>query len=171
MLVDRSFVLQQQLLIGPVRDRHDVDVPEFRSRLAPVTVRENVMPPHFAARLNFASGRHRPMEKRIETGDAHAAGGRLDVLEKGRETSDDLSRVERLRDPAKFLRIEAGLPGPRLPGRRRDFFRRELPFQRDQDFPLQLADLRDVNRSHRGRFVGFASGLDRFPANMTHAQE
>ena len=72
---------------------------------------ENVMPPDFAAGFHFAASRHGPMEKRVETRDAHAARGRFDVLEKSRETSDDFSRVERFGDPAKFVRLKTRFRG------------------------------------------------------------
>ena len=60
--IDRGLVLKEQRLVGPVRHRHDVDVAEFRTGLTPVTVSENMMPPHLAAGLDFAARRHGPME-------------------------------------------------------------------------------------------------------------
>ncbi len=113
MPIDRLFVLEEQFFIGAVRDRHDVDVAKFRARLPPVAVRQDVMPADFAPGFHFASSRHRPMEKRVETRDAHTARRRFDVLEKSRETSDDLPRVERFRDPIEFIRSKAGFPGAR----------------------------------------------------------
>jgi hypothetical protein len=116
MAIDRGLVLEQQGFVGPMRDRHDVDVAEFRARLAPVTVSKNVMPPDFSAGFHFTTGWDCPVEERIESRDAHAGGGGLDVLEKSRKTADDFARVKRFGDPAEFFRIESGFRCARAPG-------------------------------------------------------
>ena len=74
-------MLKQESFLRAVRDRHDVDVPEFRAGFAPVTMSQDVVSPDFAAGFNLAPLRHRPVEKRIETRDAHAGFRRLDVFE------------------------------------------------------------------------------------------
>src|SRR5207237_8594723 len=131
--------VEHRCFFCPLRHSHDVDVAEFRPCFAPVTMSENVMPPHFAARFDFTTGRHGPVEKGVETRHAHTARGRLYVLEKSREASDDFSRIERFGDPEKFVRSETRLRGTRRPGRRRDLVRRELALQSEQYFPLQFA--------------------------------
>jgi hypothetical protein len=73
MPINSSFVLQQQLLVGAVSHGHDVNVSEFRARLAPVTMRQDLMSPNFAARFDFAAGRYRPMKQRVKTRYAHTA--------------------------------------------------------------------------------------------------
>jgi len=66
-------MIQEQSLIRAVRDSHDVNIPEFRSRFAPVAMRQDMMSPDFSARLNFAAGRYRPMKQRVESRHTHAA--------------------------------------------------------------------------------------------------
>ena len=73
MPIDSGFVVQQQLFIGAVRHGHDVHVPEFRARFAPVAMRQDMMSPDFAARFNFTAGRYRPMKQRIEPRHTNAA--------------------------------------------------------------------------------------------------
>ena len=114
VLVDRALVLEQQRFVGAVRDRHDVDVLEFRTRLAPVAMRQDVMPSDFAAGFHFAARRHGPMEERVETRDAHAARGRLHMLEESGETADDLSRRLTTRRCGKIPRAKRPLL-PRAP--------------------------------------------------------
>ena len=69
MSIDCILVAQQQRFVGSVGYRHDVDVIELGSGLAPVAVSQNVVPAHFAPDFNFASGWHRPMEQRVKPGD------------------------------------------------------------------------------------------------------
>ena len=129
MLVDGALVLEQQRFVGAVRDRHDVDVLEFRARFAPVTVGQNVMPSDFAARFDFAARRHGPMKERVEARHAHAARRRLHVLEKSGESSDDFAAVQRFGDPTKFFERNACFRRARAPRRRLNFFRREFALQ------------------------------------------
>src|SRR5437870_4634156 len=82
MPIDSHLMIEEQLFISAVRHGHDVDVLEFRPCFAPVTVRQNMVTPDFAARFNFATGRHCPMKQCVESRDAHAARGRFHVLEK-----------------------------------------------------------------------------------------
>src|SRR5882672_2990314 len=72
MPIDRSLVIQQQLFIRAMRNSHDVDVLEFRPRFAPVAMRQNMVAADFPTRLNFTTGRHRPMKQRVEPRDTHA---------------------------------------------------------------------------------------------------
>ncbi len=67
MSIYGGFVIEQQLLVGAVRDGHDVDVLKFGTRFTPITMRENVMPPDFATRFNLTTWRHRPVKKRVES--------------------------------------------------------------------------------------------------------
>ncbi len=97
------FVFEEQLFVGAVRNGHHVDILEFGARLAPVTMRKNMMPADFASGLNFATWRHGPMKKCVESRDANAANRWLDVLQKRGKTPDDLSRVQLLGDPIKFI--------------------------------------------------------------------
>src|ERR1051325_178575 len=60
MLVDRSFVRENQLLLAAVRHTHNVDVAKFGTCFAPIGVRHDVMPPYFAPGFNLAPRRHRP---------------------------------------------------------------------------------------------------------------
>ena len=100
--IDRCLVLEEQRFVGAVRDRHDVDVAKFRPRLAPITMRQNLVPPDFAARFHLAARRHGPMEKRVETRHPHAASRRLHMLEKSGEPADDLALRQVFRDSQKI---------------------------------------------------------------------
>ena len=57
MLINGSFMIEQQLFISAVRDSHDVDVLEFGASFAPIAMRQNMMTPDLAARFHFATRR------------------------------------------------------------------------------------------------------------------
>jgi len=82
MPVYPPFVLKQQLFVRPMRNPHDIDILEFRTGLPPVAMRQNMMPPDFAARFDFATRRHRPVKKRIEPSNPHSTGRWFDVFQK-----------------------------------------------------------------------------------------
>ena len=103
MPIDRRLVFEEERFVRSVRDRHDVDVAKFRSGFAPVAMGQDLVPPDFAARLNFTTRRHGPMEERVETGYPHSGCRRLYVLEKGREPSNDFAFRQVFRDRAKLL--------------------------------------------------------------------
>src|SRR5438105_12131953 len=102
MSIYGRFVFEEQLFVGAVRNGHDVDVLEFGARLAPVTVSKSVIPANFAPRLNFASRRHGPMKKCVESRNTTAAHRWLDVLQKRRKTPTDFSCIQRLVDAIKL---------------------------------------------------------------------
>ena len=81
MPINSCFVIEQQLFIGAVRHGHNVDIFEFRPGFAPVAMRQNVVTADFAASLDFATVRHRPMKQCVEPGDPHSARRRLDVFQ------------------------------------------------------------------------------------------
>ena len=56
-------------------------------------MRQNVVTADFAARFNFATGRHCPMEKSIKAGYPVAVCKWLYVFQERGETSDDLSLI------------------------------------------------------------------------------
>src|SRR5204863_9513722 len=60
LFVYGRFVIEKDLFIRAVRDTRAVDVLNFRGCFPPVTVRQNVMPPDLAARLDLTARRHRP---------------------------------------------------------------------------------------------------------------
>ena len=72
MSIYRRLVIEEPRFVGAVRDRHDVDVIEFRTGFTPVTMGQDVMSADFAAGLDLAPGGHRPMKQCIETRDANA---------------------------------------------------------------------------------------------------
>ena len=53
MSIYRRLVIEEPRFVGAVRDRHDVDVAKFRPGFAPVTMRQNFVPPDFAASFDF----------------------------------------------------------------------------------------------------------------------
>src|SRR5262249_22312235 len=73
MPINGDLMAEKQLFVSAVRHGHNVDVLEFRSGLAPITMRQDMMTTDLAARFNFTAGRHRPMKQRVETRDAHTA--------------------------------------------------------------------------------------------------
>src|SRR5437762_11888860 len=72
MPIDSGLMIEQQLFIRAMRNGHDVDVLKFGARFAPVAMCQNMMTPYLAACFNFATGRHRPMNQRIEPRHAQA---------------------------------------------------------------------------------------------------
>src|SRR5438046_9652589 len=66
MSIYRRLVIEEPRFVGAVRDRHDVDVLEFRTGFTPVTMGQDVMPADFAAGLDLAPGGTRPMKQSIQ---------------------------------------------------------------------------------------------------------
>ena len=170
MSIYRCFVREQQLLVRAVRDCHDIDVLEFGTGLAPIAMRQNVMPADFTAGLDLAVRRHRPMKQSVKARDPHPARRWLDVFEKGREPPDDFSRVQFVGHAIKFFQRNASFIRARRPWRRLNFVRPEFTLQREQHFPLQFAEINHLHRNHPGRLGRFASRLNRFAANMAHTE-
>ena len=63
MFIDRVACVRAGVFVRPMGDRHDVDVLEFRAGFAPVAVSQNMVPPDFSARLDFATGRNSPVKQ------------------------------------------------------------------------------------------------------------
>src|SRR6266699_3804322 len=103
MSIYRRLVIEEPLLVGAVRDRHDVDILEFRTGFTPVTMGQDVVPADFAAGLDLAPGRHRPMKQSIETRDANAGLRWFHVFEKRGKAADNFAR-----DAHGFGRISSG---------------------------------------------------------------
>src|SRR5690606_10337832 len=87
--VDGGLVGEHGFLLGAVGNAHDVHVRELGATFAPVRVSHDVVATHFPAGIDFAPGRHSPVEERVVPGDALTGGELLHVLEKRRETADD----------------------------------------------------------------------------------
>ena len=81
MSIYGRLVIEEPLFVGPVRDRHDIDVLKFSAGFAPVTMSQDVMPANFTASLDLAPGGDRPMKQSIETRDADAALRRFYVFQ------------------------------------------------------------------------------------------
>src|SRR5687768_8260648 len=155
------------LLFGPVTNRHDVHMIKIGAALAPVAMREDQVTTRFAARLDLASWRNAPVEKRIEPRHALPAGARLDMLEECREPTDDLPCVELLRDPAERREIDSGLRRPRFPQAEANLVRGQLAFQREEHFPLEVAELNHTDLDHFCGLLGAISRLDHLSPNMS----
>ena len=82
---------------------HDIDVPKLRSAFAPVGVGHAEMATNLSARLHLAASGDGPVKKSVEAGDSLAAGGWLDVLEKGGKAPDHFLLVESLGDFTKAI--------------------------------------------------------------------
>ena len=82
MSIYRRLVFEQQLLVGSMRHRHDIDVLEFPAGFAPIAMSQNVMPADLAASFDFATRRHRPVKQRIETRNTNSTSRRFDVFQK-----------------------------------------------------------------------------------------
>jgi hypothetical protein len=91
MPIYRRLVIEEPLPIGAVRDRHDVDVLEFRTGFAPVTMSQDAIPTDFAAGFDLAPGGYRPMKQSIEAGDADPGLRRFHVFEKRGKAADDFA--------------------------------------------------------------------------------
>ena len=63
MSVDGRLVLEQAVLLRPMSYGHDIDVIELGPGLTPIAVGENLVTPNFAARLDLAPWRDRPMKQ------------------------------------------------------------------------------------------------------------
>ena len=98
MAIDSRLVLEQAVLLRSMRHGHDVHIVELRPAFAPIAMGENLVTPDFAARLNFAPVRHRPMKQCVEARDARAGLAGLDVFEKSRESTDQLAIRQRFGD-------------------------------------------------------------------------
>src|ERR1051326_1112433 len=170
MLVDRLLVREHEILLRPVRHRHDVHVAELRAALAPVAMREDVEASDLASRLHLASRRHGPMKEPVEARHALAGLQRLHVLEKRREAADDLPRVQRLRDFVELLERHARLGRALLPDVAANLLRRELALERRQHAPLQIRQL-DLRRVlYLGQLLGLAAGLHPHAAHVADAE-
>lgn len=106
MSIYRHLVIEEPLLLGAVRDSHDVDILEFRTGFTPVTMGQDVVPADFAAGLDLAPGRHRPMKQSIETRDANAGLRRFHVFEKRGKAADNFARAQIFGDPIKFIQAD-----------------------------------------------------------------
>src|SRR5687768_28676 len=60
MDVNRRLVLDDEVLVEPVRHRHHVDVAELSPAFAPVSVGEDMMPGDLASGFDFSALRHLP---------------------------------------------------------------------------------------------------------------
>src|SRR6267378_4681072 len=89
MSIDGGLMIEEQLFVSAVCHGHGVDVLEFRSGLAPITMRQDMVTTNLAARFNFTAGWHCPMKQRVEARDAHTARRWFDMLEKSRKAPYD----------------------------------------------------------------------------------
>src|SRR5205823_11247062 len=124
--------------IGTVRDGHDIDVAKLRAAFPPVTMRKNMMAPDLAACFNLTARRHRPMKQRVESRYPQSSSARLDMFQKSRKAPNDFAGVQRFSHAIKFFQGNASLARTRRPRRGASFFRREFPFQCQQNLPLAL---------------------------------
>jgi hypothetical protein len=77
-----------------VRHRHDVHIGELIAAFSPVGMREDVVPPDFAARFDFTALGNAPVEQRVVARDAVALLRRLHVFQKRREAPDHAALVQ-----------------------------------------------------------------------------
>src|SRR4051812_6905437 len=91
-----------------MRHRHDVHVSKLGTGFPPIAMRQDVVTPNFSAGLQFAAGRHRPVEKRVETRHAGPGSRWLHMLEKSREPTDYFARSQFSRDRAKLMQAHPG---------------------------------------------------------------
>ena len=170
MSIYRRLVIEEPRFVGAVRDRHDVDVLEFRTGFTPVTMGQDVMPADFAAGLDLAPGGHRPMKQCIETRDANAGLRRFYVFEERGKAADNFARAQTFGDPVNFIQAHTRFFRARRPWIRTNFFRLEFAFECEQDVPLVFVKIDHLHPNHLRRLVCFLSGLDRFSTNMSDAE-
>src|SRR5262249_10540321 len=137
---------------------------------APVTMGENMMPSHLAARFNFAARRHRPMKERIESRHSHATSTWFHMFEKCGKPANDFPIIERFSHAIKFFEGNSSLACACGPWCRNNFFRRKLPFQRQQHLPLALTQFDRAHFDHFRRCVSATSRLDGFPADVPNSK-
>src|SRR4029450_12499692 len=110
-------------------------------------------PPAFAARFDFATRRHGPVKKRVESRDPYPTGRRLDVFEKSGKPADDPARVPLLGLVIKLIERDPSFFRAGRPGRRLNFFWSKFALEREQDLPFMLAEIDNLHGSHFcGRF-------------------
>src|SRR5690349_18877957 len=103
MRVDGVLMREHRRLVGAMRDGHDVHVRELGTALAPVTMREDVMPSNLTARFDFAAFGNAPVKERVVARHTRAAGGWLHVFEKRREAADDFALAQLARDAHELV--------------------------------------------------------------------
>jgi len=91
MSIYRRLVIEEPLLVGAMRDRHDIYVLEFQAGFAPITMRQDMMPANFAASLDLAPGGHGPVKQSIEARDADSGLRRFHVFQKRGKAADDFA--------------------------------------------------------------------------------
>jgi hypothetical protein len=169
MLVDRLLVCEHEVAIRAVRDGHDVHVAKLGASLAPVAMRENVEPSDFAASLELAPLRHRPMKERIEPRHALAVLQRLDMFEKRRKAADDPALIEASSGVDENLERHARFASPGLPEIAPHLLRLQLALQCREHLPLEIGE-HDFRRvSHDRELVRLTAGLHSFPPHVADA--
>ena len=115
MPIDGRLVLEQAILLRPMRHGHDVDIVELGPALTPIAMGENLVTPDFTARLDLAPSRNRPMKQRIEARDTRAGLAGLDVFEESGKSADELARRQRFGDGEKLRQRYSCLSGTQRP--------------------------------------------------------
>src|SRR5207248_789797 len=128
MSIDRGLVVEESLLVGAVRDRHNIDVLKLRAGFAPITMSQNVVPPDFATDFDFATRWNRPMKQGVESRNPNAGLRRFDVFEERGKATDDFARAQIFGHPIKLLQSDFGFLSARVPRIRPNFFWCELAF-------------------------------------------
>src|SRR5579863_5657881 len=160
MRVDRGFVREYERFVRAVHDPHDVHVVEFRTAFAPVGVRHAVMTSDLPAGVELSSGWDCPMKERIIARDRvpEISGGRFDVFEERRETSDHAAIVQALRHAQKSLEAYVRFSRTRFPQVAHQLAGSEFALEGGQHAPflgVQLDDLRVERLGQRlGPFAG-----------------
>ena len=165
-VINRRFVREQQWFVRAVSHAHDVDIMEFRPAFTPVGMRHDMMPPHLTPRINLAAPWHRPVEQRVVPRHLLAIGDGFDVLQKCRETTNDLAPIQLGGDfeecssgtPASFARA-AQISGD-------EFFGRKFPFQRRQNAPFPIVSVGHGNICHIGQHLRAAAGFESAPSHV-----
>src|SRR5690606_32127329 len=94
---------------------HDVHIAECFPTLAPVTVGENLVAAHLAARLHLPPGGNGPVKEPVEAGHALAGLERLHMFKERGETPDHLPALKRTGDFQKRIEGNPRLPCPPYP--------------------------------------------------------
>src|SRR5207247_896785 len=119
--IDRRLVVKHQLLVGAMRNRHEVHIRELWPALAPVRMGQDVMTADLTPGVDLSSGRDAPVKERIVARDALTGSRWFHVLEERRESSNNLSRTQRLRHAGEFIRGYSCFSRAHTPRIRRDF--------------------------------------------------
>ena len=170
MCVDRRLVREHHRLLRPVRDAHDVHVPEVGTTLPPVGVRHDVVPANLASRIELPPRRHAPVEEGVVARHPRSRRRWLHVLEERREPAHHTTLRERSRHADELVERQPRFLRPGSPRVVSDLIDGELPLERLEHPPLEWRELGNLGVDYLPRRLRAAPRLHAAPPHVPHAQ-